>query len=201
MKNMKKIFFGLVLAGFSLSYAGDWFKIGACVAFPTTCAAYVGTKATVNFTTSLADALLNGEKQACGNKGKAISEGFATKVFIPDQFPPDEAASQLLVDFVIPGAGTIQACRAIATVDLSPACLEHDVCRESRGRTGTASSTCDQNMKSQWEAACRNGYGSADPCRAACLEVVDGSWEIMMSQLKQFDGIRSIEAVNYYYNR
>jgi hypothetical protein len=200
MQNMKKIVFGSVLAAVGLSFAGltDYLKIGTCVAFPAECATVYGTVAGTKLGVSLTNSLINGEKHACGTMDDAMDIGF-TELFIPDQFPPDEAASQILVDMAIPGSASMQLCRAVATVDLSNACLQHDVCRETRGRTGTASYTCDDNLKAQWESACRGGYGSADPCRAICLGVVDASWDIMMKQLKQWDGIRASEAVNYYY--
>jgi hypothetical protein len=204
MKNVIQRISGALLLAAGLSQAfslTDFAKVGTCVAFPAECSSVYATQKTVTMTkntvTQLKHLVFDSDMMYCGTTDDILSTA-ATRVAIPDYFPPDELVSQLLAEAAVPGITVIQACALHKIVDLWPFCKEHDTCRENRGRTAVSSTTCDNNLKAGWESACKAGYSSADPCQAACVAVVDASYKIMMTQLHKIDSRYAQPAIQNY---
>lgn len=178
---------------------GDWVNLGQCALSPALCGLRNGCYTPAQCETEEAVETVieiatdKQEHMACGNIGDKLSESFSTEIFVPDYLPPDEDVSVAIVDLALPNIPLpenrdlrtqLQTCNFEGVARLYHACLEHDRCMVEREISGD---DCDNRLLAAWEAKCSETYGGYSPCRAACLAVVNGSWQIMTRFTSNFE--------------
>lgn len=95
---------------------------------------------------------------------------FYTNVIVTDYWPPDEQVTNLL-------NVTTSQCRIFGLARLYKGCLIHDECYGVQGKTKAA---CDDEIKENWNSACRAAYGGGY-CYKSC-EAAVGFFQGMLAK-------------------